>query len=90
MIEPGTSHLRGRVVTLIAYVENGKLIAKAEGSTTLEAKLGDIKTFTIDVDVIQNPHTNASLYLVVGLSVLGLVATATYYVYNEMNKKKRS
>lgn len=74
----------------IAYVENGKLIAKAEGSTTLEAKLGDIKTFTIDVDVIQNPHTNASLYLVVGLSVLGLVATATYYVYNEMNKKKRS
>ena len=24
------------------------------------------------------------------LPILGLVATATYYVYNEMNKKKRS
>lgn len=66
----------------IAKIENGKILGLKEGTTTITGLSSDsLITYEIEVNVINNPVTNSSIYIGVGLVLILILGTALYTVY---------
>ena len=70
----------------VAKIEDGRILGRKEGITTIHGVRDDGTTYEIEVTVIKNPITISSTYIAIGLVVIIVVATILYLYYRKRSK----
>ena len=71
----------------ISKIENGKILGIKEGITTITGVSSDgLTTYEIEVNVIKNPVTNSSIYVIIGLIIIVMLGTIVSIYYKKKFK----
>ena len=71
----------------VAKIEDGRILGRKEGITTIHGVRDDGTTYEIEVTVIKNPITISSTYIAMGLAIVLVFATILYLYYRKSSKK---